>query len=87
MARQHEPRLPSALRFLTRGWGTRRTTSPDVLSLVMFQPDYVRALIELAEHDVAAQAGRIDAFLRRAIADAASQPAQAEAVLAEPLPA
>ncbi|MEO7521088.1 MAG: patatin-like phospholipase family protein, partial [Gemmatimonas sp.] len=41
MARDYEPRLPPTLRFLTRGWGTRRTASPDVLSLMMFQEDYL----------------------------------------------
>ena len=65
MARHYEPRLPTAFRFMTRGWGTRRTTSPDVLSLVMFQPDYLRALIELGERDVESESGRIDAFLER----------------------
>jgi NTE family protein len=82
LARQYEPRLPAALRFMTRGWGTRRTTSPDVLSLVMFQPDYVRALIELGGTDVAAQTGRIEAFLRRAGAEVAP-PAPGHALLEE----
>jgi NTE family protein len=70
LAREYEPRLPPTLRFLTRGWGTRRTTSPDVLSLMMFQADYLRALIELGEQDVEAQKDRIDAFLDRAGASA-----------------
>lgn len=77
MAREYEPRLPSSLRFLTRGWGTRRTTSPDVLSLVMFQPDYIRALMELGEKDVETQTGRIDAFLRRAGAAMSDAPTRA----------
>ncbi|MEO7361872.1 MAG: patatin-like phospholipase family protein [Gemmatimonadaceae bacterium] len=64
MARRFEPSLPSALRFLTRGWGTRRTASPDMLSLMMFQPDYLRALVELGEADVAADWKRIEAFLQ-----------------------
>jgi NTE family protein len=63
MARAYEPRLPKTFRFLTRGLGTRRTTSPDVLSLVMFQPDYLQALIELGERDTEAQMDRIGAFL------------------------
>jgi NTE family protein len=63
MARAYEPRLPKAFRFLTRGLGTRRTTSPDVLSLVMFQPDYLQALIELGETDAESQMDRIAAFL------------------------
>ncbi|HEX8943984.1 MAG TPA: patatin-like phospholipase family protein [Gemmatimonadaceae bacterium] len=63
MAREYEPRLPKAFRFLTRGLGTRETTSPDVLSLVMFQTDYLQALVELGEHDADSQMDRIDAFL------------------------
>ena len=71
MARAYEPRLPKTFRFLTRGLGTRKTTSPDVLSLVMFQPDYLQALIELGERDTEAQMDRIDAFLggERAVSD------------------
>jgi len=65
MARDYEPRLPKAFRFLTRGLGTRQTTSPDVLSLVMFQSDYLQALIELGERDADSQMDRIDAFLER----------------------
>ena len=63
MAREYEPRLPGAFRFLTRGLGTRRTASPDVLSMLMFQHDYVNALIELGEHDAAARMDRITRFL------------------------
>ncbi|MGV3707389.1 MAG: patatin-like phospholipase family protein, partial [Gemmatimonas sp.] len=71
LARKFEPRLPTAFRFLTRGWGTRRTASPDVLSLMMFQPDYLRALVELGEQDVAADWKRIEMFLNgvRVVAD------------------
>jgi len=63
MARAYEPKLPPALRFLTRGWGTRHAASPDILSLMMFQSDYVRALIELGEQDADAEAERIDRFI------------------------
>lgn len=63
MARDYEPNLPRAFRFLTRGWGTRGMSSPDVLSLVMFQPDYVRAIVELGERDAQAQMRDIAAFI------------------------
>jgi len=63
LARYYEPRLPSTFRFLTRGWGTRQTSSPDILSMLMFQPDYIRRLIELGEADAEARAKEIDAFL------------------------
>jgi NTE family protein len=63
LASQYEPQLPRAFRFLTRGLGTRETSSPDFLSLVLFQPDYLRALIEIGEKDGEAQADRIASFL------------------------
>jgi NTE family protein len=63
LSREYEPRLPPAFRFLTRGLGTRRTASPDILSLVMFQEDYLRRLVELGEADGEAQSDRICAFI------------------------
>ncbi len=63
LAGEFEPRLPRAFRYLTRGLGTRRTASPDILSLLMFQIDYLRRLVELGEGDVEVNKDRIDAFL------------------------
>ncbi len=51
MARDFEPSLPRGIRYLARGLGVNRTGSPDTLAMMMFQPDYLRALIELGEHD------------------------------------
>lgn len=51
LASEYEPRLPRAFRFMTRGLGTRETGSPDILAMLMFQPDYLRALIDLGERD------------------------------------
>jgi NTE family protein len=64
MAGQFESQLPRAFRFLTRGLGTKETRSPDFLSLILFQPDYLRALIEMGEKDAEARVGEIEAFLR-----------------------
>ena len=63
LAREFEPRLPTAIRYLTRGLGTKETSSPDFISLVLFQEDYVRRLIELGEADAEAQIGKIREFL------------------------
>ena len=52
-----------AFRFLTRGLGTKETRSNDMLSLVMFQQDYVRHLIELGQSDAAAKREQIAEFL------------------------
>ena len=51
LANEYEPELPRAFRFLTRGLGTRETRSNDMLSLVMFQGDYVRRIMDLGEAD------------------------------------
>jgi NTE family protein len=63
VVRELELRLPWLVRYMTRGLGTRETTSPDFLSLLLFQSDYIRRLIELGESDVDAQADDIEAFL------------------------
>lgn len=65
LSREFEARMPAVLRYLTRGLGTTRTASPDFISLIMFQPDYLRRLIELGEADAEAHGDRIDAFLER----------------------
>jgi NTE family protein len=65
LAREFEIRLPTFFRYMTRGLGTQQTASPDILSLVLFQADYLRRLVELGEADSEAQAGRVEAFLGR----------------------
>ncbi len=65
LATRFEPRLPKAFRFMTRGLGTRDTKSPDLLSLLMFQPDYIRAMIEVGERDAEARHAEIAALVSR----------------------
>ncbi|MEM7351418.1 MAG: patatin-like phospholipase family protein [Acidobacteriota bacterium] len=73
LSARYEPRLPWSFRFMTRNLGTHQTESPDSLSLLMFQPDYVRRLMEVGERDAETQ---IDAIRR--LAGAPVQPAPAE---------
>ncbi len=56
-------RLPRTFRFLTRGLGTQQTRSNDMISLVMFQHDYLERLLELGEQDAAERAGEIEQFV------------------------
>jgi NTE family protein len=63
LANHYEADLPKGFRFLTRGLGTKETRSNDMLSLVMFQQDYVRHLIELGQSDAAAKRDQIAEFL------------------------
>jgi NTE family protein len=63
LARGYEPQLPGSFRFLLRGLGTRDTESPDFLSLILFQPDYLRALMEIGEEDAERRGDEIVEFL------------------------
>jgi NTE family protein len=63
LANAYEAELPRAFRFLTRGLGTKETRSNDMLSLVMFQADYVRHLIAMGEADALARLPDVRAFL------------------------
>jgi NTE family protein len=74
IAKEYEIRLPRAFRFLTRGTGTREMSSPDFLSLLMFQDDYIGRLIELGEADAAARSSEIAAFLGMTAASSVLRP-------------
>jgi NTE family protein len=63
LAASFEPQLPRAFRFMTRGLGTRETRSPDLLSLLMFQPDYIATLMDLGDKDAEARADELGPFL------------------------
>ncbi len=62
LSAQYEPRLPKSFRFLTRNLGTRETDSPDSLSLLMFQGDYMKRLIEVGERDAESRIDEIRAL-------------------------
>ncbi len=84
LAREFEPRLPRVFRHLVRGAGARDTQSPDLLSLLMFQSDYLKKLMDIGEADAEAQAGPIAALLR---ADAPVSPAASGAPQVAVVPA
>jgi NTE family protein len=62
LAGEYERRLPKAFRFLTRGLGTREAMRPDMLSLLLFDPDYLRRLIEIGQADAEQRADELAAF-------------------------
>ena len=64
LAGDYEPQLPPAMRFLLRGVGSSETKSPDWLSMLLFEPEYVSKLIALGEADVEAQLPELTAFFR-----------------------
>ena len=65
LANEFEADLPKTFRYLVRGLGSRETRANDMLSLLMFQQDYIGRLIELGESDAKARAGQIEAFLKK----------------------
>ncbi|MDA1093869.1 MAG: patatin-like phospholipase family protein [Acidobacteria bacterium] len=65
LASEFEPQLPRLFRHLTRGLGSRETTSPDLLSLLMFQEDYVERLLAVGAEDAETEGDRVAALLER----------------------
>jgi len=63
LAAEYERFLPRNLKLATRALGSRETESPDVISLLMFEPNYMQRLIELGEMDVSSRLDEIRAFL------------------------
>lgn len=63
LASDYELELPRTFRFLMRGLGTRETRSPDWLSMLLFEQDYLRHLMAIGEADARARMDEIGAFL------------------------
>ncbi len=59
---QYDVRLPEPLQLLTSGLGTGETRSPDWLSMLLFQRDYLTALIEIGYEDARRNRDRLAAF-------------------------
>ncbi|MCA9603785.1 MAG: patatin-like phospholipase family protein, partial [Myxococcales bacterium] len=64
LSREYEHLLPASFRFLTRGWGTRDLASPDTLSMLLFEAEYAKRLMELGESDASARMDEIARFVR-----------------------
>jgi NTE family protein len=71
LARKNEFRLPPAFRFFEKGLTNSHAKSSDVLSMVIFEPEFLRELMDLGERDTAARGDEIESFLR---GDACSVP-------------
>jgi len=76
LAAEFEPQLPHAFRFMTRGLGTQETRSPDILSMLMFQHDYLSRLMEIGEADAEKRADQLVEFLTPSV-DATTQEKEA----------
>ncbi|HEU4520836.1 MAG TPA: patatin, partial [Thermoanaerobaculia bacterium] len=63
LAAEYEQYLPRNLKMLTRALGSKETESPDIISLLMFEPHYTRRLVEIGEADVESRLEEIRSFL------------------------
>ena len=63
LAGEYERYLPRKLKLLVRALGTKETDSPDFISLLMFEPEYTRRIIEIGQADVEARLPEIREFL------------------------
>lgn len=63
IASEFENELPRALRHVIRGLGSRDTNRSDVIATLLFQPRFIRKMIEIGERDGAARAAEIGQFL------------------------
>lgn len=66
LASSRESALPGALRFLTSGLGTEETRSPDWLSVLLFEEEFIARLLELGYEDGKKQHDEIEAFFEGA---------------------
>lgn len=71
MAALYERKLPKALRYLTRGLGTGRGSGSDLLSYLLFVPEYLTDLIQLGERDAELNRASIGRFVEGCASDRA----------------
>ncbi len=67
LARGLEVRTKGVLRLLTRGLGSGDTLSPDWLSVMLFDPEFISRVLELGYEDGKRQSATIETFLEEAI--------------------
>ena len=63
MAGDYSHKLPAPVRYLMAGLGTRMTTSADLVSYLLFDTDYTKALIDLGYKDASEKIDEIESFI------------------------
>jgi NTE family protein len=69
LARNYEATLPTTLEIFSRMLGTEETQSPDWLSMLLFERDYIFRLIDIGYEDARRQHGEIEAFFEPSARD------------------
>lgn len=63
LAGQYEHYLPRQLRLFFRALGVKETDSPDFVSLLLFEPNYTRRIMDIGVQDVEARLPELRTFL------------------------
>jgi NTE family protein len=79
VAKAMSHRMPGVVRYLLEGLGTPDAASADLMSYLLFDQAYTRALADIGYQDAAARVDEIEAFVRTADDVTAREPAFAVA--------
>lgn len=63
LAAGYERFLPRSMQLFARSLGAQETESPDFVSMLMFEPNYLRTLIDMGEQDVLSRIDELAMFL------------------------
>jgi NTE family protein len=63
LASEFEHELPRSLRHFIRGLGSRETNRSDMIATLLFQPRFIRKMLEIGERDGAERCAEIGTFL------------------------
>jgi NTE family protein len=69
VAKAMSHRMPGVVRYLLEGLGTPDAQSADLMSYLLFDHAYTRALVDIGYHDADARIDEIEAFVRGAAAE------------------
>jgi NTE family protein len=79
VAQRFAHRMPRVVRYLLEGLGTPDAQSADLMSYLLFDAAYTRALVDIGYRDAGERAAEIEALLRTAPAAGAQAAASASA--------
>ena len=63
LAVNYASKVPPLLRYMLRGLGTKESETSDLLSYLLFEPEYAQALLDIGYRDASARIDEIRAFL------------------------
>jgi NTE family protein len=72
VAARYEPLLPRSFRFLLRSLGTRETSRPAFLSLLMFERNFLREMMDIGAADAEARLDDIARLLKTPVTNVAA---------------